>query len=168
MSTPDYTPTQDDLQALIQLVNEANHVGCTAASMSAERLRKCVDVGLCLIRWKATIPHGKWLQWTESNLPNELSKATRERWMKLASLAQAGKLDLESARGLRHAYQLADLLPHPDPCQGTKEGQTVGYLSHLSRLVSALNTLDLTTITPAERDTLKVRLKPIVEVFTKL
>lgn len=166
--TPPSTPSPEDLQQLISLIKEANSAGCTAASMSAERLRKCVDVGLHLIRIKATIPAGTWQRWADETLPNELSKSTRERWIRLAALHQAGKLDISSARGLRHAYELAELLPPPDPFQGSKGIQAASYLVHLSRLVSALNALDIATMGEEDKARLKARLLPLQDVITRL
>jgi hypothetical protein len=166
MAQTDYQPSQDELDQLLQLVSEANDVGTSAASMSAERLRKCVEAGLCLLRWKTTIPRGQWETWVDNHIP-ALTRATRCRWMQLAQLSREGKLDLDSARGLRHAYQLAQLLPEADST-GTKASVKSSYITHLARLVSSLAILDVDKMSESERNTLKQRLAPVVEVFTRL
>jgi hypothetical protein len=87
--------------------------------------------------------------------------------MQLAQLSREGKLDLDSARGLRHAYQLAQLLPEADST-GTKASVKSSYITHLARLVSSLAILDVGKMSESERTTLKQRLAPVVEVFKRL
>lgn len=152
----------EEIEKLIALVNEANHVASSAASMSAERLRKCVQVGSILTKWKEAIPKGQWQTWIDSHLPPDLNERTRQRWMKLSTLDAQGRLDLESARGLRHAYQLAQLLPEGDST-GTKQTTSKpSYLTHLARLIASLHEINVQNLTQSERTDLKQRLAPLV------
>lgn len=161
-------PTDQELRQLLELVQEANQVGSSAAAMSAERLRKCVQVGAFLLRWKQSVPKGQWQTWLDQHLPEDLNDRTRRRWMQLAQLDSEGRLDLESARGLRHAYQLAQLLPEGDST-GTKQGSSKPtYIVHLSRLVTALGIIKPDELTIAERNSMKERLAPVVQYAARL
>lgn len=158
----------DELAHLLELVTQANFVGSSAAAMSAERLRKCVEVGSILNRWKESIPRGQWQSWLDQHLPEDLNERTRRRWMQLAQLDASNRLDLETARGLRHAYQLAQLLPEGDST-GTKQTTTKAtYLVHLARLSAAITAIDITKLSGAEKAELKERLQPILKVLERL
>lgn len=161
-------PSAEELNHLLSLVQEANHVGSSAAAMSAERLRKCVQVGALLLKWKQSIPKGQWQSWLDQHLPDDLNDRTRRRWMQLAQLDSEGRLDLESARGLRHAYQLAQLLPEGDST-GTKQSSTKpAYIVHLSRLLTALGLINPDELTIEERHTMKERLAPLLTYEARL
>lgn len=161
-------PTPEELKQLISLVTEANHVGHSAAAYSAERLRKCVEAGSILLEWKSRIPKGQWSAWLDEHLPEDLNDRTRRRWMSLANLQKEGRLDIESAKGLRHAYQLAQLLPDGD-ASGTKQSSTKpSYLVHLSRLITSLGLIEKDKLTPLEKSTLIERLEPIQQFVSEL
>lgn len=161
-------PSAAELQELLSLVEEANHVGSSAAAMSAERLRKCVQVGALLLKWKQSIPRGQWQTWLDQHLPDDLNDRTRRRWMQLAQLDAEGRLDLESARGLRHAYQLAQLLPEGDSTGTKQSSNKPAYIVHLSRLLTALGLIKPEDLTTEERNTMKERLAPLLEYEARL
>ena len=89
--------------------------------------------------------------------------------MRLAQAKASGRLNLDSARGLRHAYVLAGILP--DTGEGTNAkstAATVNYLVHIARLVAALQHIDLNALSPHDRSTLRERLQPVITLAAKL
>lgn len=159
-------PTADDIAALRQMIDEANKIGDNSTAFAAQRLRSCVSIGARLNEWKEQMPHGEWNTWFEEHFP-DFNARSRQRWMHLARLDKEGKLDLESARGLRHAYVLANLLPEGGSTNG-KPATTPGYLVHLARLVRSLDLLIIDKLTPTERSTIADRLSPVVTFRCKL
>lgn len=159
-------PSAEDVEALNRLISEANKIGDSAAAFSAQRLRSCVQIGSTMLAWRGLMARGEWENWCEEHLP-ELKERSRQRWMRLATLDKEGKLDLESARGLRHAYRLANLLPDNDS-GSAKTNQRTNYLVHLSRLIRSLDLMDLEALKPRELSDLRERLVPIVKFHQRI
>lgn len=162
------SPTAAEIAEITRLIDSANNVGSQAVAFSAERLRVCVEVGERLIEWKKQIGHGHWQNFTSEHWP-ELPGTTTQRWMRLAQAKASGRLNLDSARGLRHAYVLAGILP--DTGEGTNaksSAAAVNYLVHIARLVAALQHINVRTLTPPERSTLRQRLQPVLSLATQL
>lgn len=168
MHAPPEPPTAAEIDEITRLIESANNVGSQAVAFSAERLRVCVEVGERLLDWKKQLGHGHWLEFTTEHWP-DLPGSTSQRWMRLAQAKASGRLNLESARGLRHAYVLAGILP--DTGEGTNaksSAATVNYLVHIARLVAALQHIDVQTLTPPERSTLRQRLQPVLSLANQL
>lgn len=168
MNEPPDAPTQAEIAEITRLIESANKVGSQAVGFSAERLRICVTVGERLLEWKKQLGHGQWEQFTSEHWP-DLPSATRQRWLRLAQAKASGRLNLDSARGLRHAYVLAGILP--DTGEGTNAKSTapvVNYLVHIARLVAALQHVDLRSLSPQDRSTLRERLQPVLALAQKL
>lgn len=161
-------PTAAEIAEITQLIQSANSVGSQAVAFSAERLQVCVEVGERLLEWKKQLGHGHWLEFTAEHWP-DLPGSTSQRWIRLAQAKASGRLNLDSARGLRHAYVLAGILP--DTGEGTNaksSAATVNYLVHIARLVAALQHIDVRTLTPPERSTLRQRLQPVLSFANQL
>jgi hypothetical protein len=127
-----------------------------------------VEVGERLIEWKKQIGHGGWESFAETNFPT-LTKHTRGRWQQLATAKANGRLNLDNARGLRHAYVLAGIIPDTAPNGTVKGGEEAGgYLIHVSRLVAGLQHIDIARLTAAERSTLAQRLQPVLALYEQL
>lgn len=159
-------PSDKDIEQLNALIDQATKVGDSATGFSAQRLKMCVQIGDRLREWKVAIPRGQWGCFLESHFP-ALPERTSQRWMRLAEANAGGRLQLESARGLRHAYQLAGLLPDAEtaPKGGSKPES---YVVHIARLVAALQHIQLDQLTSRDRNDLRQRLKPAVELYQKL
>lgn len=161
-------PTPEEIAAITQLINEATAVGSQAVAFSAQRLSVCVDIGERLLEWKKRLGHGHWEKFTAEHWP-ELPSSTRQRWLRLAQAKASGRLNLESARGLRHAYVLAGILPDTGEGTNAKGGaSTVNYLVHIARLVAALQHIDLRSLNAHDRATLKERLQPVIQLDREL
>lgn len=161
-------PTAEEIAEITKLIESANNVGSQAVAFSAERLRVCVDVGERLLEWKKQLGHGNWEKFTSEHWP-ELPDTTRQRWLRLAQAKAAGRLNLDTARGLRHAYVLAGILP--DTGEGTNaksSAATVNYLVHIARLVAALQHIDITKLNARDRSTLRERLQPVIKLDKEL
>lgn len=161
------TITEDQIKELATLIAQATEAGDSATSFSAHRLRICVDVGRRLTQAKMLIPRGQWEQWCSDHLP-DLPERSRQRWMRLAEADAKGCLDLESARGLRHAYTLAGLLPDGDGNHGRQAEKPVSYVVHIARLVSNLQRINIDALSPGERNELKTRLAPVTAFMGRL
>lgn len=160
--------SQEEIEEISKLISEAQDAGDNSTAYAAERVRQCVQIGELLQTAKAKVGHGNWERFAAEKWPDVL-KTTRSRWMKLAEAKQAGRLDLESARGLRHAYQLAGLLP--DPGEGTNAKgapKQCSYLVHVARLVASLQGIELEKLSAPEKATLRERLNPVVVLHGRL
>ncbi|WP_395753347.1 hypothetical protein [Prosthecobacter sp.] len=161
-------PTADQIEEITRLIESANDVGDQAVAFSAARLKVCVDVGERLNAWKKQLGHGRWEAFADEHWP-DLTKHTRTRWQQLAIAKASGRLNLDDARGLRHAYVLAGILPDTAPADNTKStAKQRSYLVHIARLVAALQHIDIKTLKPVERSTLAERLKPVVALHSQL
>jgi len=160
------TPSKSEIEALAQLIQEASAVGNSATAFSAQRLKVCVEVGEKLREWKKAIPRGQWGKFVGDHFPT-LPERTSQRWMRLAETKATGRLKLDTARGLRHAYQLAGLLPDAESSK-TQGEKVESHVVHIARLVAALQHIQLDLLTPSERNELKIRLKPVALFIEKL
>jgi hypothetical protein len=159
-------PSLEQVQKLNELITEANQVGASAAAFSAQRLKVCIKIGRQLQQWKEQIPHGQWQSWIDDHVSN-LNERTRQRWMRLAAVEKAGRLDLNSAHGLRHAYQLAGLLPESTGHSKSRPND-VTYLVHLSRLSTSLIQLDLNSMNRDQARDLISKFTPILDFLDKV
>lgn len=166
MEKPSPSPSPLEIQQLAELIKEANQAGDSATAFSASRLRACVEVGSKLIHWKTAIPRGEWGSFLGQHFP-DLVERTSQRWMRLAEAEASGRLNLETARGLRHAYQLAGLLPDADSSNTKSSAKPTTWLVHLARLVAGLQHIVLDQLTPRDRNDLKARLKPVVDLYNR-
>lgn len=162
---PQTRPTEQAIAELKAQIDEANLFGSSAAGHSAQRLRSCANVGTRLLEWRSVIPRGEWEDFTTEHFP-DLTKETRCRWMRLAHLDASGKLDLESARGLRHAYQLAQILPDSDASKPKSSTIVESWLVHLARLKRSLETMIIENLSARQRHEMADRLE-IVPAFQK-
>lgn len=157
-----------EIEEIKRLIAQAQDAGDQATSFSAERVKQCVAIGERLKAAKDKVGHGNWERFAEEHWP-DVVKTTRARWMRLAEAKRTGSLDLDSARGLRHAYQLAGLLPDPGDGTNTKGStQKGGWLVHVARLVAALQHIDIAQLKPVERATLLERLQPVTAFIGKV
>lgn len=161
-------PTANEIKELTKLIESANSAGHQAVAFSGERLRVCVQVGETLNEWKKQIGHGKWESFVEEHWP-DLTKNTRSRWQQLAIAKAKGRLNLDTARGLTHAYKLAGIIPDTEAASNAKPTtKCESYLLHIARLVAALQGVDIKTLSARDRSTLAERLQPVVKLHTQL
>lgn len=157
-----HEPLPTEVEELKSLLDEANKVGASAAAFSAERLRVCISIGSKLTEWKKLIPHGQWQAWLNDRVP-DLVERTRQRWMRLAQTHAQGRLDLDSAHGLRHAYQLAGLLPEATGSTSKTSTKDTSYVVHVARLTASLRLINITELNAQQRLEIREKLKPILD-----
>lgn len=162
-------PTLEEISRISELITSAHTVGGKAVEFSVERLNVCLVIGEQFLKWKSQLAHGKFEAFAAEHFP-QLPASTRGRWQQLASAKLAGRLDVTTARGLRHAYQLAGIIPDNDPIDKDKGGceGPDSYLIHIARAAAALGRVALDDLERGQRATLRERLLPIVTLYYKL
>lgn len=169
MQAPTEPPaiSADDIAKIRELIAQADQFGSSQAAQAAHRLRICVEVGGMFETWKKSIPRGQWETWCDEQFP-DFNKVTRCRWMRAYTMHAAGRLDLESARGIRHAYSLIGILPDSET-SGIKAAKAPdSWLTHLARLVRSLQLINLDDLSEPEKNTLAERLEAITKFIAKL
>lgn len=161
------TISPDEIEQLRQLILQADQFGSNQAAQAAHRLRICIEVGGKLKSWKDTIPRGQWETWCDEMFP-DLNKVTRCRWMRVHEMHAAGKLDLESSRGIRHAYSLIGILPDSE-ASGNKSTKTADtWLTHLTRLMHSLELIQIEDLSEPDKNNLAARLDAVTKFTIKL
>lgn len=167
MQTTEHTISSDDIAGLRALIQEADLFGSNQAAHAAHRLRICIEVGGKLESWKTAIPRGQWETWCDETFP-DFNKVTRCRWMRVHAMHAAGKLDLESSRGIRHAYSLIGILPDSE-ASGTKSTKTADtWLTHLTRLIHSLELIPIENLSEQDKNALAERLDAVGKFTIKL
>ena len=163
------SPTPEEISRISELITSAHTVGGKAVEFSAERLNVCLAIGEQFLKWKGQLAHGKFEAFATEHFP-QLPASTRGRWQQLAAAKLAGRLDVSTARGLRHAYQLAGIIPDNDPIDKDKGGceGPDSYLIHIARAAAALGRVALDDLERGQRELLKERLRPIVTLFYQI
>lgn len=159
-------PAAEEIAEIALMIEQAAQVGDSATAFSGQRLRLCVDVGLRLIELRKAVPRGQWESFMEHRFP-KLTKISAYRWTRLAQGVTDGRINLETARGLRQAYLHAELLRDPDETK-SKSTKQVSYLVHISRLVAALQHIDIKALSAHDRSTLRERLQPVLKLHQQL
>lgn len=159
-------PTEAEIAEIAGLIEEATQVGDSACAYSAQRLRMCVVVGKRLMELRKSISRGHWESFVEEKFPT-LTRISAYRWCRLAQAEASGQINLETTRGLRHAYKLAELLPDSDETK-SKSAKAVSYLVHIARLVAALQHIDVQSLSAVDRSTLVERLAPVAKLHQQL
>lgn len=98
----------------------------------------------------------------------ELPDATIDRWIKMEE--RSGDL-LSNPHALRQAFLSIGLLPEPEPVETSREEKPWwNYVAHLGRAERAIRdqVQDFETLTPWQKETLKKRLQPLVEIYGRL
>lgn len=163
----------DEIQRLIAAIKEATGAGEGVVKSAVLRLRLCIDVGGMLSELKAKMKHGQWQRWCEDIKGQvetfNVSIRTLRRWMSLHKQNDEGKIDVSSAKGLRHAYQLAGIVPESEDAKSTKPAaQEAPYVIHLLRFAACIPRIDIEAMEVAERTTLRERLEPIHKLYLEI
>ncbi|MBK8037738.1 MAG: hypothetical protein IPK22_11470 [Verrucomicrobiaceae bacterium] len=167
MQITEHAISAEDISGLRSLIQEADLFGSNQAAHAAHRLRICIEVGGKLESWKAAIPRGQWETWCDEMFP-DFNKVTRCRWMRVHAMHSAGKLDLESSRGIRHAYSLIGILPDSE-ASGNKSTKTADtWLTHLTRLMHSLELIQIEDLSEPEKNNLAERLDVVTKFSAKL
>jgi hypothetical protein len=152
--------------------NEAKALSFQAAEMGRDAVLKARECGQYLIEARQTVPHGQWLEWlSKSCYGCNLDRETARRWVKLAETPIE---KLEEALSLRQAYIAAGILPEPVREPGQQQGRPEGqrWLTGISKAWEIIgHTLEKKTLDKwpeTDRQTLKAKLKPMVELYEKL
>lgn len=164
---PSPLPSPPDIEQIAALIQEANAAGDSATAHSAQRLRTCVAVGTKLIEWKKAIPRGEWSSFLEKHFP-DLVERSGQRWMRLAEASANGTLNLDNARGLRHAYQLAGLLPDADSGNAKGGSKPKTFVVHIARLVAALQHITLDSLSASDLNEVNQRFRLVRAFLEKL
>jgi hypothetical protein len=104
---------------------------CTGANTSAASavgygqlaIRYAIKAGEILNKAKDLVPHGEFLAWLETNVP-DISRMTATKWMKLANVnARLHLLDNPDIKTITDAYRATGILPEPEPKAEGGEGE---------------------------------------------
>lgn len=155
------------LEELKQLISEAEASGSKTVEFAGYRMHLCVKIGRALNAYKKAIGHGNWMAWVEKNLEGTTVQTAR-KWIKLSEAVDRGHLNLDEAKGVRHAYILAGLLPEPEDSPASSHVAPVNYLVHLDRFESALRAIELDKLQEGELRQLTQRLKPVAELYEQI
>ena len=156
--------TTEELEELRQLVKQAESKGEQSADWNGERLKACIIAGRRFAEIKIKLK-GKWCRWVESN-DIGISYRTAHNWLKIAT-AHA-KSELNTATGIRKAYQLAGIYPDSDGSKATSAEPQELYMLHAIRLCSALNRLDFSGLNQVQREALRERLDMVAMLAKRL
>jgi hypothetical protein len=156
---------------LHQAIAEAERLAHQAVSFAGAAINAAIAAGELFRKARKDVGRGDWQLWVESNCPM-ISYSTATRWMKLSEIKERDGIDVECASSVRQAYILAGLLPEPEGGSGKSESAACNYLVHVSRLERALRTqlqsAPLASWAASDRDALRDRLRPLVEIYNRL
>ena len=156
------------MEALRSLIQQADSFASQSASFAGVRIKACVEAGRQLATLRKTLAHGHWLPWLERNLKGLLTDETARKWMRLASQVDKHKLNLESAKSIRHAYQLAGIIPDSEESVKTPGGAPASPLVLIDKLGQQLRMVDLDGLSAEQRKGLKKRLEPVAVFYASL
>lgn len=159
----------EGIERIQAAVREAVASRDLAMATIEDGIRRCIAAGELLNAQRKIIAPRNWMAWVETNLP-EISYRTAFKWMKLALVAKSVLAKVESASTIRQAYLLAGLLPESEPAENG--GASPSWLIQLVRaeraIQSQLTPEAIETLGKADREALKDRLKPFVEMYRRL
>lgn len=161
-------PLPELAERILVAYQEAQNAARDAVHRAGIAVRKAVDCGRLLVQARdAFRERGGFVAFLEQQWPE--SVATAYRWIKLAESPEELWRD---ATSLRQAYIAVGLLPEPEPGGSSEESQKPAwnYLVHLARAERALQRQlkEVATLSRKERDLLKERIKPWVEIYQRL
>jgi len=118
-------------------INAAFVVARSAADSATDQARAAitaaVECGDLLLRQKASLPHGGWLDWLAEHCP-DISAETARRYMRLAKRSR--ETDLTDAASLRQAYLATGVLPKapaPEPSLPDAETPVITFTRGLDQ-----------------------------------
>lgn len=128
------SPPALKLRALAKEINELT----TAIDISVERVKEGISIALtnailtgqALIKAKAEIPHGQWLDWLAAHCPR-ITRKTAAQYMNLADRAD----EIKSATSIRQAlFLLSDKGDEPSTGEKRNAQQWPAYLEGVRRI----------------------------------
>lgn len=171
---------EKNLIKIEKLASEIDDKFSQATRFAAESVRNghaaiiaAIECGKMLIKAKAIIGHGSWLNWLADN--TKVSADTSQRWMRLAKTARLRNLT-EECNSLADAYRACGILPYPTKANngtGTHEVDIYeAFNSNFSRLTGRAKELisdfDLSGLPIETKEKIREELKPIVEFYQGL
>ena len=161
-----------------------------AGSAVEQTLLAKAEAGRLLARKRQSLPHGDWLPWLNTMVPQrfrdrqaaeQLADAEKawhrevQRWMKIAdNFDRFPPEALERAHTVRQMLQLADFIPEGESSPGghtaeTNPAQVVARVEKWWTQQSAvLHRDEVKQWPPRDRADLVERLRPLVELYTEL
>ena len=163
------SPSRDLASRLREAHAAAIEAARAAVRGCGEAVQKAAACGRVLLEARDALKEkGCFVSWIEANWP-EGGIRTAYRWMKLAESPEELWQDAVS---LRQAYIAVGLLPEPGPAEHSPDENKPqwNYLVHLARAERALQKQreELDRLSRKEKDVLKERLRPWVEMFNRL
>lgn len=158
---------------ITRLHKEAERNKVEAINNGRAAVAAAVNCGKLLLRVKKLVGHGKWLRWLADNCP-EISDSTAQNWMRVASNPQVLG-NLEGFNSLKQLYQAVGIMPLPQKANTLSLPVVDIYSTVASNVAkkiqsgcSLLNDVPINEWPQEQRDALKEKLKPAVQLYEQL
>jgi hypothetical protein len=157
------TPTRLDLHRLANEINDRekaiDQLKRATIGKAGEAVTEAILQGQALIKAKANIPHGLWLDWLKANCPN-ISQPSASRYMTIA--ANYSRVNnIEGAESLRQALALCSLDEHGKPKEIKQWPADLLGLNRLSKFVGFVSNHPINAWPEGSRDQLRQDMEPI-------
>lgn len=142
-----------------------------AVDLCGKTIKLVFQQGEDLLAAKAACRHGEWELWLEVNFPK--GPRTARRYMQLGAIPKRTRMSVfTQSKSLRNAYLTAGLLL-PEPEKETESDPGFTNPPVVQRLLwlaewTGRNADDVATWEPARRQDMKIKLKPIVQLYERL
>lgn len=157
------------IETILQIGAEAIRLRDSAAETGNQAVLKARECGVYLAKAKEMCGEGKWTAWHSAHVRSLISYDTADRYIKLSKVPVE---DLKKALSLRKAYIQAGILPDSqghDSNNKTLPGGCV-WLELLDKTWAEVKKLEKTlgTMSEGQVNSLKLKLKPLAELYATL
>jgi hypothetical protein len=155
------------LQRILARESSIDEGRLATASAAVRTVQVVIEQGKDLLAAKEQLPHGKFLPWLAENFPK--SQRTAYNYMSVASKF-AIIANLDDAKFQLELFKAAGLLPEvsQSPKQpGISLPPIIQRLNYVAEWATK-EAYDIETWQPAQREAMKQRLLPVVEIYNKL
>ena len=124
-----------------------------------------------LILVKAGCKHGEWEEWLEKNF--EKGQDTARRYMKMAAVPKDDRSRLlTEAKSINDCFRTLGIIA-PEPVKAIENHSTISIPPFIQRLnwiaeYYSKSPPDIDAMQDGEREELKTKLKPIIQIYEKL
>jgi hypothetical protein len=156
---------------VVQREKEIDQLCEQAVGVAVKAVELAFEQGDDLMEAKAICKHGDWELWVEANFVK--GNWTARRYMSLAAMPKTLRQQcLLTCKSMTSVYKLLGILP-PEPENQIENGGSITIPPVIQRLTwiaewTGRNLDEVAAWEQPRRDELKIKLKPIVELYEKL